>query len=513
MMMIMMITRYVSRDYVVSKELPVASKEIIMSDLKGVIDVIQNRTSRHYRKQSPPPPPETIFSLYVCVISRLTWFIVEFIRPSRFVNIPIVGYLLRSETWKGMRIQSPTCVLYQPFPEIPYMLKHISIIMIMIYVFKILSLSLLSSLFFIISILVVFFRGYYYEDHDKNILDDSDDDKVIVIEDGYVGYEGIVFNLTKSKPCIWIRGHADRSALLRLVRKRKKHLYWRSDENVMRCRLDSLGKINPKLFCIPSNLNSRIDNIHPRYHNITKQCNKNTPVESKIERYETLIVIVQFHHGYFHWITERLPTLYSLLSHVNQNTHFLIDSHFAGQEDGKENRWCGEFLKLLGIEKERVVTYRIDRVYYANRIIVLKDPVPTFHVHRNRLIRARDNISSLVLPSTSNLIKKIVLIRRGRAAARRWSNIDEISVALKKRYGNDLVRVLDFEDYSVREQIRICRDETLILLGIHGAGLSNLVWCSSSCSLGVVEILPPRPLFFRYLFWHLASSANIRYVV
>ena len=154
-----------------------------------------------------------------------------------------------------------------------------------------------------------------------------------------------------------------------------------------------------------------------------------------------------------------------------------------------------------------------DRVYHANRIILLRDPVPTFHVNRNRLIRARDMVSDLVRSSNTGKSRRcIVLIRRTNAAARQWSNIEDVAFALRKRYGNDQVRVMDFEKYSVSEQIRICRDETSILVGIHGAGLSNLIWCCPSESRGVVEILPSRPLFFRYLFWHLASSCHVPYV-
>ena len=120
-------------------------------------------------------------------------------------------------------------------------------------------------------------------------------------------------------------------------------------------------------------------------------------------------------------------------------------------------------------------------------------------------------VSDLVRSSNTGR-RCIVLIRRTNAAARQWSNIEDVAFALRKRYGNDQVRVVDFENHSVSEQIRICRDKTSILVGIHGAGLSNLIWCSSSESRGVVEILPSRPLFFRYLFWHLASSCDIPYV-
>ena len=156
------------------------------------------------------------------------------------------------------------------------------------------------------------------------------------------------------------------------------------------------------------------------------------------------------------------------------------------------NRWTQEYLNLILSSsnlQDRIVLYRTsstqsyrihthththtnstgtDRVYHANRVILLRDPVPTFHVRRNRLIRARDMVSDLVRSSNTGR-RCIVLIRRTNAAARQWSNIEDVAFALRKRYVNDQVRVVDFENHSVSEQIRICRDETSILVGIHGA--------------------------------------------
>lgn len=341
----------------------------------------------------------------------------------------------------------------------------------------------------------------------------------------YVGYEGIVFKVDRfdriKQPWIMTRGHADRSALLRLVRKRKKDLYWNSDQDTMQCRLDSNGNIDPTLFCLRKSHDkiTSADNVHPRYRNMKRKQGQRIEEDlknSKIERYETLVVLVQFHHGYFHWITERIPTLCALLPVIlkEKNVRILVDGHFAGHEDRNVNRWTQEYLKLIlpwNDLRNRIVLYRTDRLYHANRIILLRNPVSTFHVHRNRLLRAREKISRCVV-STEQSSRCIVLIRRTNAAARQWSNIDDVAYAIRKRYVHHQVRIVDFENYSVSEQIQICRDKTLLLIGVHGAGLSNLVWCCPSKTCGVIEILPSRPLFFRYLFWHLASSCNIPYV-
>ena len=500
-------TRYVSQDYIVPKE-----ESKLEEDMKGKIEVVREfgRTRRArricYEREAPRNDP----LIYTYLISRLIWFVVECVRPSRFANVPVLKKLLRSETWRGMRVQNPSCVLYEPFPKKP---RHTYICIAV--------LLLISTLYVPSAAMLLLLFVFLFELKNKNTYYTDENDDIIVIENGaYVGYEGIVFKLNSKKPWILTRGHADRSALLRLVRKQRK-LYWRSDQDTMRCRLDTRGKIDPTLFCLQQNCNNNNnDNIHPRYRQMNQQriTNMNTKVD-KVERYDTLIVIVQFHHGYFHWVTERVPTLYTLLPTIikEKNAHILIDCHFAGHEDLKENQWSRQYINLVlpSNMQKRVVVYRNDRVYYANRVILLRDPVLTFHVNRNRLLRCRDHVSSLVSAtssssSSSKEARCIVLIRRNNTAARQWCNIDDVAFALQERYG-DIVRVVDFEEYSVVDQIRICRDKTSILVGIHGAGLANLIWCSSSC-VGVVEILPSRPLFFRYLFWHLASSCGIPYV-
>ena len=233
--------RYVSRDYVVANE----SDDVAPSNF-GELSVINNlNRERTVYVENVRDAPLNASSIHTYFMTWLTWFVVVICRPSCFVRVPVLGRILRSKTWRGMKVQSPSCVLFEPFPRIPRRLCYVfwSVPVIV---------AVYSSITIAVSMIIL---GIFLSYQSSNTYKSGNpDDETIMIESGaYVGYEGIVFKLdqdTKQKPWIMTRGHADRSALLRLVRKRKKELYWNSDQDTMQCQLDSNGNIDPTIFCL-----------------------------------------------------------------------------------------------------------------------------------------------------------------------------------------------------------------------------------------------------------------------
>lgn len=530
----------------VNREEDVTSLEIMASleDLAAKRpDVVARRGGAVARRGSydrrNPIMISSLCDMMEWIHALTTWFVVRVVQPSLWARRPF-GRLCRVSTWRGMKLQSPSCVLYQPFPELTRRACG-HILGFTCGVFTLLGIAF-SSTFVLLSGLVVLsaasyvvlVRGY----DDRNRYDTSDASStsswIAEIRGGvYVGYEGIVFGLdrtecAKNRSWILLDGHADRSALAKLVRKSStpRHVQWHSTWHRVRC----WG--GPESFC-----QERCDRhergtsggvIHPRYANVRRpQC---VARATSMVRCSTLVVAVQFHHGYFHWITERLPVLCRLLPFVidNPRAQLLVDLSFTGLEDTASNPWAMQYLELCcnSLSRDRatwsrvrsqILPYRADRVYHADRVVVTK-AIPTFHSHRTDLLLVRRTLVDCDHDKDADAPRTILLVRRIGAAARQLSNRDDVFSTLKRcafSYVNSegrrvpyRVQVVDFESMPVSEQIDVCR-KARVLIGIHGAGLANMIWCPSDCA--VLEIRPARPRFFRYLFWHLASSLRLPY--
>jgi len=299
---------------------------------------------------------------------------------------------------------------------------------------------------------------------------------------------------------------------------------------------------SPHAFIFPENTSNESGSssssedfpTHPRYSGAAVDIRRTSTrkEQTRVRHFPTLVVAVQFHHGYFHWITERLPMLVRLIDAFLQDSKsfLLVDMCFGGLEDRSANRWPAEFLDLilrsrgadgLGSYRSRVVAYRRDTLYRADRIVI-SSSVPTFACHRDLLFEARDAVllgATALRPAHSGFLRSrtdrsatILLIRRS-GAARRLGNLQSVAAALREHFATTRrdsvrIRIVDFEGMRVVEQISVCRNASLII-GVHGAGLANMVWCCDDAC--VIEILPKDPPFFRFLFWHLASSLGLAY--
>ncbi|KAJ3634478.1 hypothetical protein Zmor_016444 [Zophobas morio] len=104
-------------------------------------------------------------------------------------------------------------------------------------------------------------------------------------------------------------------------------------------------------------------------------------------------------------------------------------------------------------------------------------------------------------------------------------NTEEVKTLLENN--GYFVEVKSFDDITIAEQIRIVRTSALlvgknamddipnynlciILIGIHGAGLANLIWLNVNFNPAVIEIFPFN--FTKYTYQTLALSLRVNYV-
>jgi hypothetical protein len=121
-------------------------------------------------------------------------------------------------------------------------------------------------------------------------------------------------------------------------------------------------------------------------------------------------------------------------------------------------------------------------------------------------------VRGLGLEAAASGRRIVTVIRRGskrggREVTRRIANEEPLIEALRAADGCFEVRAVDFAEIEYVEQMRLVR-ESAVLIGVHGAGLTNVMWLPPSAA--VVEIFPqppPQPTCFE----NIATWLGLRY--
>ncbi len=209
----------------------------------------------------------------------------------------------------------------------------------------------------------------------------------------------------------------------------------------------------------------------------------------------TLTLGPQFRANYFHWLFDGLPRLL-LVEHAEVD----FSAIFVRQEVGVER----ESLGLMGYEKVPLIDSAEFRFVRAARLVVppFLDAFahfPRWSVNdlRSRLLKAVEESETVVAPRRS----KLYISRLG-ASQRRLQNEERLCALLSAR-GFTIIRC---ETMTFRQQVREFAAAEIVV-GLHGAGLSNILFCSRGTR--VVEIVPPRYQFPAYQ--ELALAVGLQY--
>jgi len=203
----------------------------------------------------------------------------------------------------------------------------------------------------------------------------------------------------------------------------------------------------------------------------------------------------QYSHGYFHWLCETLPRIY--------------------------------LISLLGLENPKVIlpgpTMR--NVSFIQQSLDFLFPNITFSFTENQEMRRFKQLtwisqmgkpfqfnSPLIgsfrefvlgkLTGKFNHKKKRLYISRKTAIRRKILNEDQVE-RLLKNFGFEIICL---EDYNFEEQIQMF-SHSEIVIGIHGAGLANMIFLPKDCF--VLEL--QRRLTWSTCYFRLANSLDLNY--
>lgn len=192
-------------------------------------------------------------------------------------------------------------------------------------------------------------------------------------------------------------------------------------------------------------------------------------------------------HNFFHWTTEVLPRLWTLLRSGQQADWYVVDAYA---------RWQQESLTALGVSLDRVI-----------------QPHATLHIEADELLVPSLNQAQAIRPMADGLARGLGMIDR--AAATRSIFIERSNSRLPRNAADFATwrRQHAFEDHRLEEmplarQVALFR-EASVVMAAHGAGLSHIIHCRPGTR--VIELMPQgvdRPCYS-----HLSQLIGLRHRV
>jgi capsular polysaccharide biosynthesis protein len=193
--------------------------------------------------------------------------------------------------------------------------------------------------------------------------------------------------------------------------------------------------------------------------------------------------------SYYHWLFDVLPRL-DLLSRAGvQADYYYVPDHLPFQS---------EALDSLGIPKDRRVRPTARTHIRGDTLLVPSLPSWSSHVSPWSVDYLRERLGV----GSERGARRRLYVTRERARARHVVNEGEVQQVLLK-HGFEIVRS---ETLSLRRQVELF-GEAEAVVGPHGAGLSNLVFCPPGVK--VVEFFAPT--YVNLCYWVLCNHLEARY--
>lgn len=207
-----------------------------------------------------------------------------------------------------------------------------------------------------------------------------------------------------------------------------------------------------------------------------------------------ILALSSFGTNYHHFLADVLPTWFLVKNEklISESSPLILPEYYLNYP------YIIQALNILNIPIEVVPTHIIASI---EDVIIFKAPRIS---HFNPLLF--NDLRSFLFkefPSSGSKLNERIFISRAKASRRKITNEDLVVQCLLK-YG---FRILHTEDLSLLDQIEIFRS-CKILVGMHGAGLSNMIFMPDGSKVLEFRALTSETGIYN-IFWHLSSACNV----
>lgn len=217
------------------------------------------------------------------------------------------------------------------------------------------------------------------------------------------------------------------------------------------------------------------------YRNLTEKANQFDCIVPLIPRY---------YDNYYHWTVETLPKIRFV-----REFEAITDREVTYLVPQDPPSWLSETLELVNVPETKI-KYPSSNIIKAKKLVMPSFPVQTKEDYEWIVNGVMENIGQQSSKTGSN-----ILISRSGATERRIRNQDEIM---------ELLRPLNFELIHLEDQDVITNISQFrnadIVIGAHGAGLTDLIYCEDTCIVELfgAKVKPP--------YKNLADTMEIPYI-
>ncbi|MBB3057097.1 glycosyltransferase family 61 protein [Mucilaginibacter gotjawali] len=197
-------------------------------------------------------------------------------------------------------------------------------------------------------------------------------------------------------------------------------------------------------------------------------------------------------HNYYHWLNDVLPRIKIYESVLNQVDHFCISS--------KVPQKFLDVLPHFGIPKEKILLINENEKLHFDHLYVASLTGSEGRSPQWAIDYLRDKLTT---PGTAGVPSKKMYFKRGAGVERKVLNEEAVIEALKK----EGFEIIEPDQLGIDQQVDLMQ-QSKIVIGVHGAALSNLVFSRNHTV--VIEIFSPD--YFRTdCFYTLSSALKLNY--
>lgn len=214
-----------------------------------------------------------------------------------------------------------------------------------------------------------------------------------------------------------------------------------------------------------------------------------------IEHDELLALNHPYAGAYYHFVAETLARLTLFLNNFDiiKKIKILLPN---------KTKYINEYLDILGINKDQVITSNPQKNYKANKVYFPR-PISWGSPSREDLIRIKTIFLNIL--ELKPIKEKIIIIKRLKGP-RQILNHDNLLNEIKRNFPQE--KIVEFDDrICIKDTIKLFSEAKLII-GPHGAGLSNMIF--SPKGVPIIEIQPSK-FTLNLCFWHMAKALEMKH--